>query len=1089
MAPDRKQKPPAASPAGPTPDYAAIKKQWDAAKRAKEIQDSKRPAASAKSEATAPKSSGDNNILSAESDRIKALESERDKIDGKRQKRFETRWWWTVAFWTWLLVVHAIGIWLFGSGFLLSRLVLEEKSECTIPPIQSELAPLTVTDGCWHPKTFDRAVVILIDALRYDFTVPQTPEQAEQFHNAFPFLHETAVKSPQNAFLRPFIADPPTATLQRLKGLTTGTLPTFLDAGSNFAGTAIDEDNLMLQLKEAGKKIAHIGDDTWWALFPDYFEPNISKPYDSFNVWDLHTVDNGVIDNIFPLLKPEAKGQWDVLIGHLLGVDHAGHRYGPNHPAMTSKLQQMDGFIRDLVRTLEDDTLLIVMGDHGMDGKGDHGGESDDEVEAALWMYSKRPAFGRSKPEYAVPPATAKTRPVGQIDLVPTFALMLGLPIPYNNLGRPIEEAFIGTKGNDWRNLAAVSRMASAGVERYQGSYFKARGMSQDATKGSPADYWTRALATDNGKSPQETYAAYIKFQEETLALCKALWARFDVPRMISGVIVSALGVFLLVLYASRNEGDDYIVVNDVEKDYAQKRMELVGMQQGSASLDKIEEEEPYHRNLLKGLWTPRVLFVIAAVTSVSVYRGQPIGGLVTVIMTLTVSTVIASLFQSGKSLRNLLPGSGWGWMAVLFTVGQSVGFASNSYTIWEDSMLLFFITTFGVVSAIVSFRLESKVDRTMAVYHSIAFIVLARLASFSKLCREEQMPFCTSTYYASANSSTSAPWQLIIPFAVAIALPAVIKSFLTPTQSYHGLAPTWVGVVLRLGLTVAACYWVIDAADNGEWFADRFPEGRLKSIGVYVAQSVLGLAFVAGSTAFIWAPPNVSIVSSPSESGQPQIAILGYTNVLGSRYLLLPLNILLGCLILTKPMGFGALAIMMWQVLALVEILDYNKLKTDTIGPVMLAILGNFYFFKTGHQASPSSLQWDSAFIPLFSIRYPWTPLVVILNTCGGQILAAACVPLIATWKVGPKQKDVLKVVSRGLAVFIAYYAVEALATMAWAGHLRRHLMLYRIFCPRFMMAALVLIVLDVIVIAVSLLGFRSNALAIGDVFGMPGW
>ncbi|KAH8171990.1 type I phosphodiesterase / nucleotide pyrophosphatase domain-containing protein [Sarocladium implicatum] len=1061
---------------GANPDYAAIKKQWDAAKRAKEAEDARAAFASA----TAPT---DNNA-SVDRSQTQALEQKRDKIDDRRQKKFEGRWWWTVAFWGWMLVVHAVSIWLFGSGFLLTRLVLEEHSNCTAPPIDSTLAPLNIDQGCWHPKTFDRAVVILIDALRYDFTVPQSPEQAEQFHNAFPIMHDLAAKNPENAFLLPFIADPPTATLQRLKGLTTGTLPTFLDAGSNFAGTAIDEDNLLLQLRSAGKKIAQVGDDTWWALFPDYFEPNISKAYDSFNVWDLHTVDNGVIDGLFPLLEPQAKGQWDLLIGHCLGVDHAGHRYGPNHPAMTAKLQQMDDFVKRLVESIDDDTLLVVMGDHGMDGKGDHGGESDDEVEAALWMYSKRPAFGRSHPDFVKPPATAKIRPVNQIDLVPTLALMLGIPIPYNNLGRPIEEAFVGTKGNNWRNLAAVSRMAAAGIERYQASYFKARGISQTSEAESPADYWARALAVKDQYN-RDAYQAYVKFQEETLATCKALWARFDVPRMISGVIVGALGVLLLLLYSSRDKSEEYVVLNDVEKDYEQKRAELMVMTGDAPVGPKGEENEAYHKSLLKGLWNPRFLFIIACVSAASIYRGQPIGGLVTVVMTLTVSTVMASLLQAGKTLTNLLPNNIWGWLSVFFTLSQSIGFASNSYTIWEDSMLLFFITTFGIVAAIASFRIESKVDRTMAVYHSVAFVVLARLASFSKLCREEQMPYCTSTYYASANSSTSAVWQLLIPFVVAIALPSVIKSFLLPTRSWQGLAPAWISWCLRAGLVIAAIYWVIDAADNGDWLTGTLAEGRLKSIGVYVAQLVLALAFVAGSTAFIWAPPNVSIVSSPSSTGQPQIAILGYTNVLGSRYLLLPLNILLGCLILSKPMGFGALAIMMWQVLSLIEIIDYNKLKTETIGPIMLAVLGNFYFFKTGHQASPASLQWDSAFIPLFSIRYPWTPIVVLLNTCGGQIIAAACVPLIATWKVGPKQKGVLRLVARGLGVFIAYYAVESLATMAWAGHLRRHLMVYRIFTPRFMMAALVLVVLDIIVIAVSLVGFRSNTLAISEVFG----
>ena len=90
-------------------------------------------------------------------------------------------------------------------------------------------------------------------------------------------LYETAVERPENALLLPFIADPPTTTLQRLKGLTTGTLPTLIDAGSNFAGTAIDEDNLIAQLRNASKRVVHLGDDTWHALFPDMFEPDLLK--------------------------------------------------------------------------------------------------------------------------------------------------------------------------------------------------------------------------------------------------------------------------------------------------------------------------------------------------------------------------------------------------------------------------------------------------------------------------------------------------------------------------------------------------------------------------------------------------------------------------------------------------------------------------------------------------------------------------------------------------------------------------------------------------------------------------------------------
>ena len=39
-------------------------------------------------------------------------------------------------------------------------------------------------------------------------------------------------------------------------------------------------------------------------------------------------------------------GSWDVLIGHFLGVDHAGHKFGPNHPEMGRKLGEMNAVIQ-----------------------------------------------------------------------------------------------------------------------------------------------------------------------------------------------------------------------------------------------------------------------------------------------------------------------------------------------------------------------------------------------------------------------------------------------------------------------------------------------------------------------------------------------------------------------------------------------------------------------------------------------------------------------------------------------------------------------------------------------------------------------
>lgn len=915
---------------------------------------------------------------------------------------------------------------------------------------------------------------MLIDALRYDFTVPfpltGSDEQPHHFHNALSVLYETAVAHPHNAFLLPFIADAPTATLQRLKGLTTGTLPTFVDAGSNFAGTAIEEDNLISQLRSAGKRVVHLGDDTWHALFPGHFEPKLTRAYDSFNVWDLHTVDNGVTEHIFPLMHASNTSEWDVAIGHYLGVDHAGHRYGPDHPAMAAKLKQMDTVIRQMIDQLDDSTLLVVMGDHGMDAKGDHGGESDDEIQAALWMYSKQKRFGRSSPSFAIPPGTAKERPVAQIDLVPTLSLLLGLPIPFNNLGKPIEEAFIGTSGDDYKNMATVNRLTAAQIFRYQKEYASVQSMDDDVRAPSLSSFKSANDAWDvNEKSRIEDYThvyeLYKTYQEETLAICKALWASFDVPRMLNGVTILASTLLILGVYARGLAGDlsEFSPILLTRGGTGVLLGCLVGF-----AVSAILPEVPRQHAMI--------------------YAAAMCGNF----------GVASAFWHLRRRIISFVPNTIWGCMSFIFTLLLSLGFAANSFTIWEDEILMFFLSTFGFVSILSSFRQPNTTDRVLGVYHSILFLVLTRVASLSRLCREEQMPYCKSTYYASATSSTSATWQLMIPFAVALFLPTFIRGYYDGTLSYQNSAIMWLGFALRFGLLLSAAYWTLDAADDGEWYPGY--GDILKTSKTVIAQITLAIAIGVGYPTFTWAKPFLNIEEGPSHMHKPHpskqivptssnnrtaIAILGYGNVHGSRYAILITIWYLALALVQKPMGAGALAICAWQIFSLLEIMATNHLTSSAIGPIILALLGSFHFFKTGHQAALSSIQWESAFIPLHTIRYPWSPLLVILNTFGAQILCAVAVPAVALWKQHPKKKGLLGSVARAVATHVLFYAGVNLATTMWAGHLRRHLMLYRIFSPRFMMGAMVLFIVDIVCIFVAVGGTRLSFLSAAEVFG----
>ena len=242
----------------------------------------------------------------------------------------------------WTVLLSIIGTLLFTKGFLLKRLVVNKNNSCTVNfTSKSDQAH----QECWMPAKFNKTVVIIIDALRYDFAVynSTSADTDEEFpyHNKLKIFHELLTEKPQTSRLLKFVADPPTTTMQRLKGLTTGSLPTFVDVSSNFHSSEITEDNWIDQLLSQSKKIVFMGDDTWLSLFPNRFEREYAFP--SFNVQDLDTVDNGIIEHLLPEIENR---DWDVLIAHFLGVDHCGHRYGPNHREMTRKLEQMDRVIR-----------------------------------------------------------------------------------------------------------------------------------------------------------------------------------------------------------------------------------------------------------------------------------------------------------------------------------------------------------------------------------------------------------------------------------------------------------------------------------------------------------------------------------------------------------------------------------------------------------------------------------------------------------------------------------------------------------------------------------------------------------------------
>ena len=75
------------------------------------------------------------------------------------------------------------------------------------------------------------------------------------------------------------------------------------------------------------------------------------------------------------------------MIAHLIGLDHAGHAFGTKHPKLEEKLLDVEDIVERIIEKMDDDTTLVVFGDHGMTPEGSHGGSSELEMRTVVFAY------------------------------------------------------------------------------------------------------------------------------------------------------------------------------------------------------------------------------------------------------------------------------------------------------------------------------------------------------------------------------------------------------------------------------------------------------------------------------------------------------------------------------------------------------------------------------------------------------------------------------------------------------------------------------------------------------------------------------
>lgn len=1052
------------------------------------------------------------------------------------------RSWKYFFFLLWLSYLFVCGVLLFTRGFLLSRRTLVHKSscienlDCGIYQKLSEEDPSIINKQLYldcldrdqlklrkNPDQFTctksnkRVVLIVIDALRYDFARYNRSLKEEEllpFQNRLTIFDELLTTVPNNSLLFKFIANPPTTTMQRLKGLTTGSLPTFIDAGSNFATPEIDEDNILDQLLSQNKKIVFMGDDTWMGLYPRRFVRQY--PYPSFNVWDLDSVDDGIMVH----LKPEIlKSDWSLLIAHFLGVDHCGHKYGPYHPEMTRKLGQMNDVIRDVVDTIDDDTVLFVIGDHGMTSTGDHGGESPDEITSALFIYSPVPFLSSD--------VAFQTEEVYQVDIVPTLSAILGFAIPFSNLGKIILKA-LPDEGSDAPDpldalLVNIEKMMlyinMYSRETHAFSKEKISVLSQRFYK--LKNQLESVADPESFKNFQRDSFEFLNFVRE---LCEEVWVQFDSFSMSRGLVLT----FLLISFS-------FFIVEGIP------RSRLLHVLEGGF------------------LWFAYGIVFVSAGTSAVLQNYKYVEDmfLLTYVSTLTVSIFtmaiivvqnweeITSLFSSSHKTKDLTD-----VISRLIHLCSLLILFSNSFVTEEGLVLSFLLNT---MVWLISFNVKNfksepsnpkgkgaeKVSWFGRIFNqpkfkrlilAVIFMLLVRTSFMFWRCREEQKWCVQATNPTKTQKSFKSGkgiGDLIVIISVLALFDSLIRKWLKNCGNLVGFSPT-VTLVRYAPSVIVVCtgvFWVAQGVfkDAGTkllipWYLQLLPRVVFIFVGtavlylyfqplcVYVLEKKTDVFSVYGHENII--PQlfqQVKEVMDNSESNDrspldnKNPVVYGLATSYSASFTALGTFVSLFFVLLLGDALSPSIVLMFAVIVLLLIILSFTRLENTLVTVELFNIpwsyvlswglLSSYFFYGTGHQPTFPGIHWNAAFVGTSGqIQSTLIPSILVgANTFCSQILAGLLLPMIliapftiyvmfSKWltvptskdnkfirdeaKVELKQGDLCLYEREGLtqyatfklcAKYMLYHGTRIFCCMLAAAVHCRHLMVWMIFAPRF--------------------------------------
>eukprot|EP00096_Caligus_rogercresseyi_P005606 TRINITY_DN2157_c0_g1_i1.p1 TRINITY_DN2157_c0_g1~~TRINITY_DN2157_c0_g1_i1.p1 ORF type:complete len:785 (+),score=220.17 TRINITY_DN2157_c0_g1_i1:1226-3580(+) len=743
---------------------------------------------------------------------------------------------------------------------------------------------------------------------------------------------------------------------------------------------------------------------------------------------------------------------------------------------MSRKIQEMSDIVGYVADRMSNDTVLFVLGDHGMKNTGDHGGDSRDEISSTFLVYNKKYKF-RSTDSRMVNPS--------QIDFLPTASLWMGLPIPFSNLG-----AYLPLLQDERHNQHFIKSNVDQVMSYFQGYFTSSSRQEFSKTKVRHLeDLFREFKAQLKGVMSRTDFRSSEKLGFEILdhakRMCQSVWAQFNLTPMGAGLSLILVHTSALLPLLLINDSDFLKVLN---KDFLP--LLVISGLVGAGGL-------PVFASLVNPDLAFNPLLILSSGASLSV--------IVFGVFILWTLRKECSLDINMKS-----------FYFSLFYLGLLSLTLSNSFVVEEPYIQSFVLNSFLI-------GLPWFIPSTGPYLRCLSLIIalLVRCSNVYFICREEQvtnwgcetmLDFTKSIGDLPQEVSRSLKnWRFFSTLLSVFLTVALSRRWLKNCGNLNGSSPIVALVKYApsfCGLSMVS-YWAL----NGSRLASKILpwQRNILALSVFLLSSLTTLAvlfrpllvylqdheadkreFFRNEASSIYNYLKMQYakggggVGCSSQSKKESVRpVYGIGTALSA-----PLVAIILCVSLSSMLVLGdgicpSIAVML-AVMVMIAFLNAvdNQANSVRYSSILLWWLAqNVFFYASGHSTTFSSIHWSAAFVGFNGDDYgkenyviPF--ILVIWNTYISRILFALALLLLylSTYTLpltaspgfllsrakdeGKKgelsllEMETGRVRSGMLRLYLNYsllLGLQLFFSMLSAGVLRRHLMVWKIFTPKF--------------------------------------